>query len=226
ALCGLAPHLGFLIVARVVQAVGAAMLMANGPALITASFPSSERGKALGTMSMVVSAGLISGPSIGGLLISVFGWPSIFWVNVPIGLVGLLLVHLFVAKDLFAKAKHQFDWAGTFLQTVLMICFIIVFDPPKISFAEGGAFPISRWVMVFVTLLFAAVFLKVEKEVKAPLLDLSLLSIRTFWTANLASFFTFVAFSSVSVLTPFFLEEVIKMETRTAGLFMTAIPLT
>jgi MFS family permease len=80
--------------------------------------------------------------------------------------------------------------------------------------------------MVVLTLVFGAVFIKVESEVKAPLLDLSLLSNRTFWTANLASFFTFVSFSSVSVLTPFFLEEVIKLPTRTAGLFMTAIPLT
>jgi EmrB/QacA subfamily drug resistance transporter len=226
ALCGVSSSLGLLIGSRVIQAVGASMLMANGPALITASFPSSERGKALGTMAMVVSAGLISGPSVGGLLISEFGWRSIFWVNIPVGIAGLFLVYTFVAKDLFARGKYPFDWAGTFLQTVLMICFIIVFDPPKISFAEGGALPVSRWVMVFVTLLFAAVFIKVEKEVKAPLLDLTLLTNRTFWTANLASFFTFVSFSSVSVLTPFFLEEVIKMETRTAGLFMTAIPLT
>jgi EmrB/QacA subfamily drug resistance transporter len=226
ALCGIAPTLGFLITARVVQAIGASMLMANGPALITSAFPSHERGKALGTMAMVVSAGLISGPSIGGMLISEFGWRSIFWVNIPVGLTGLFLVHRFVAKDVLNRAKAPFDWAGALLQTVFMVCFIIVFDPPRISFSGGDAFPISRWVMVVITVIFAALFLKIEKEVKAPLLDLSLLGNRTFWTANLASFFTFVSFSSVSVLTPFFLEEVLKLPTRSAGLFMTAIPLT
>jgi EmrB/QacA subfamily drug resistance transporter len=225
-LCALAPALGFLIGARIIQAVGASMLMANGPALITASFPASERGKALGTMAMVVSAGLILGPSIGGLLIGAFGWPSIFWINIPVGLVGLLLVHQFVSKDHLPRAKVPFDWVGAFLQMALMICFIIVFDPPRVSFSGGAAFPVSRWIMSMITLLFAAAFLKIESEVKAPLLDLSLLENRTFWTANLASFFTFVSYSSVAVLTPFFLEVVMKAPTRDAGLIMTAIPVT
>jgi MFS family permease len=73
ALCSLANHLDWLVTARVVQAIGASMLMANGPAIITAAFPSNERGGALGTLSMVVSAGLISGPSVGGILISALG---------------------------------------------------------------------------------------------------------------------------------------------------------
>src|SRR5262249_35681957 len=149
-----------------------------------------------------------------------------FLVNIPVGLAGLLLVHRFVLKDAFPKTKHVFDWAGALLQTVFMISFIVVFDPPRISFSGGAEFPISRWIMAAITILFGAIFIKVESEVKAPLLDLSLLKNRTFWTANLASFFTFVSFSSVSVLTPFFLEEVKQLSTRAAGLFMTAIPLT
>ncbi|MBI4925657.1 MAG: MFS transporter, partial [Bdellovibrio sp.] len=87
-LCGFSFNLLTLLGSRMVQAIGAAMLMANGPAVITHSFPSGERGKALGTLAMVVSAGLISGPSIGGLLITTFGWPSIFFVNVPFGVLG------------------------------------------------------------------------------------------------------------------------------------------
>src|SRR5262245_7280513 len=70
ALCGVAPFLGWLVLFRALQAMGASMLMANGPAIITATFPPRERGAALGTMAMVVSAGLVSGPSIGGLLIT------------------------------------------------------------------------------------------------------------------------------------------------------------
>ena len=74
ALCGLAPQLGWLVVFRAIQGVGASMLMANGPAIITATFLSRERGAALGTLAMVVSAGLVSGPSIGGFLITHLGW--------------------------------------------------------------------------------------------------------------------------------------------------------
>jgi MFS family permease len=81
-------------------------------------------------------------------------------------------------------------------------------------------------VVIAVTVIFTYIFLRVEKNTPAPLLDLSLLKSRTFWSANLAGFLTFVAYSSVTVLMPFFLEVVLHMEPNEAGIFMTAIPLT
>ena len=225
ACCGFAPGLLWLIGARMLQAVGASMLMANGPAIITQTFPSTERGSALGTLAMVVSAGLISGPSIGGLLISSLGWRSIFWVNIPFGILGVALVHRYVMKDPLQRTKPPFDWAGALLQTILLISFIVIFDPPNVSVSGSLPFTVSRWVMAAITFVFGAIFIKVEADAKAPLFDLTLLRDRTFWTANLASFLIFVAFSSVSVLMPFFLEEVMKYPPRTAGFFMTAIPL-
>jgi EmrB/QacA subfamily drug resistance transporter len=226
ACCGLSPNLVWLIISRLLQAVGASMLMANGPAIITQTFPSTERGGALGTLAMVVSAGLISGPSIGGLLISTLGWRSVFWVNIPFGILGAALVSRFVESDPIHRAKVPFDWAGALLQTILLVSFIVIFDPPNVSVSGSLPFTVSRWIMIAVTLAFGAVFIRVEAEAKAPLLDLTLLKNRTFWTANLASFLIFVSFSSVSVLMPFFLEEVRKYPPHTAGLFMTAVPLT
>ena len=227
ALCGFSPSLTWLVIFRVVQALGASMLMANGPAIITATFPSSERGGALGTMAMVVSAGLISGPSIGGILISSLGWRSIFWVNLPVGLLGAYFVHRFVKADLLPpQQKAPFDWVGAILQTIVLVCFIVLFDPPNISISGSIPFPLSRWLIGAVTVIFGAIFIRVEKDARAPLLDLTLLQSRTFWTANLAGFFTFVAFSSVTVLMPFFLQGVMHFPPHTAGIFMTAIPFT
>jgi EmrB/QacA subfamily drug resistance transporter len=222
--CGFASSLGWLISARVLQAVGASMLMANGPAIITQVFPSTERGRALGTLAMVVSAGLISGPSLGGLLISTFGWRSIFWINIPFGLLGAYLVQKHVVPDSRTRPQIPFDWAGALLQTILLISFIIMFDPPAVSVSGSLPFPVSRWVVALVTLVFGAIFIKVEYDAKAPLFDLGLLRNRTFWTANLASFLMFVASSAVIVLMPFFLEEVLKLPTHTAGAYMTVIP--
>jgi MFS family permease len=202
------------------------MLMANGPAIIAATFPSNERGTALGTLSMVVSAGLFSGPVLGGYLIEYLGWRSIFFVNIPIGILGIILVGKFLIKDLFTRLIGPFDWAGLFLQTVVLMLFIVIFDPPNISVSGSIPFQISRWIWAVVTLIFGAIFIKVESDAKAPLFDLALLKSRTFWTANLASFLTFVAYSSVTVLMPFFLEEVMKFNPTKAGLFMTAIPIT
>src|SRR5687768_13126935 len=111
-LCGLSPNLDGLLLFRGLQGVGAAMLMSNGPAIITAAFPSNERGKALGTLAMVVSAGLVTGPSLGGFLITHLGWRSIFLVNLPVGLAGILLAQQFIPKDHGTRLKAPFDWAG------------------------------------------------------------------------------------------------------------------
>ena len=226
ALCGLAPQLGWLVVFRAIQGVGASMLMANGPAIITATFLSRERGAALGTLAMVVSAGLVSGPSIGGFLITHLGWRSIFWLNIPIGIAGIFLVHRFVKADSTPRVPHSFDWAGTLVQTLFLLTFMILFDPPRISVSGSNPIEIPRWMVGIVTAALAGLFIKVESEVRSPLFDLTLLQNRTFWTANLAGFLIFVAFSSVSVLMPFFLEEVLHFAPQKAGLFMTAIPLT
>lgn len=225
-LCGLAPALDWLLLARAIQGIGASMLMANGPAIITAAFPAGERGRALGTLSMVVSAGLVSGPSIGGLLITAFGWRSIFLVNLPIGIIGYLFVRRFVFWDRKTRLTAPFDWVGAVLQMVLLLGFIMLVDPPSISISGSNNYEVSRLFLLVVVAGLGALFVKVESEVQAPLLDLSLLRIRTFWTANLASFLTFVAYSSVSVLMPFFLEEILHFMPAKAGLFMTAIPLT
>jgi EmrB/QacA subfamily drug resistance transporter len=225
-LCGMAPSLMALVLFRAVQGVGASMLMVNGPAIITATFNAQERGAALGTLAMVVSAGLISGPSIGGFLITALGWRSIFMLNIPIGFFGIFLVYRFVRREFLVRESMPFDWAGAVIQVFLILALMVLFDPPHISFSGGPALRLSRWAMGIVALLFGLLFIKIESDARAPVFDLSLLKDRTFWSANLAGFLVSVAFSSVSVLMPFFLEVVMGFSPSQAGLFMTAIPLT
>ena len=225
-LCGWAPTLSALVLFRALQAVGASMLMANGPAIVTSTFSHRERGAALGILAMVVSAGLVTGPSVGGLLITHFGWRSIFFANIPIGILGIGLVQFFVKKDQLPKTGVFFDWAGAFLQTVILSLFIFLLDPPHISVSGSVPMPVARWALAVSLIVLFLIFVKVEREVKNPLFDLSLLENRTFWAANLASFLMFVAFSSVGLLMPFFLEEVLHFAPQNAGFFMTAIPFT
>ncbi|MBY0470001.1 MFS transporter [bacterium] len=226
AMCGLAEQMTWLLVFRAIQGIGAAMLMANGPAVITAAFPAGERGKALGTLAMVVSSGLILGPSIGGILISRLGWESIFLVNIPVGIVGSFLVHRFVEGEKDPRPLASFDWAGTITQVIFILSLILLMEPPLIAIAGSGFFPIPRWVLALFTAIFGALFIKIESQTKYPVFDLSLLKNRTFWTAILASFLIFISYSSLAVLMPFFLEEVLHYSPEKAGLFMTAIPFT
>lgn len=224
--CGVAPNLLFLVFARAIQGLGAAMLMANGPAIITAAFPASERGRALGILAMIVSAGLISGPGLGGFLISEWGWRGIFIINIPIGLLGALLVYLFIPKDQTRTRPPSFDWMGALLQSIVLLSFIIVFDPPRLSMSGSVPIEVPRiWLTVFAFLMLA-LFLKVETLVDHPIIDLSVIRIRSYWMANLAGFLMFVAYSAVSVLMPFFLEEVQALSTTQMGLYLSVIPLT
>jgi len=224
-LCGLSDSLATLILSRLLQGAGAAMLMANGPAVITSCFPPGERGKALGILSMIVSAGLISGPGIGGLLISHFGWQSIFWVNVPIGIAGIVLAQKHIIRDSLAHVRLPFDWAGALLQMILLLLFMALVDPPSISLSGSEAFPIPRLLLVGGLVLFAVFFAQIESEARAPLFDFSLLKNRMFITGNGASFLTFCAYSAVTVMMPFYLETILSHSARESGLFMSVIPL-
>jgi EmrB/QacA subfamily drug resistance transporter len=224
-LCGISLSITQLILARIVQAVGGAMLMANGPAIVTSDFPSKERGKGLGILAMIVSLGLISGPAVGGILIEHIGWRSIFLLNVPIGIVGIFLIYRFVQKDILSKSKKRFDWLGAALQTLLLLAFIALFDPPQLNFLKELPPLAFKAGLLSFLVVFTLLFLKIEAKTEQPLFDLSLVKIQPFWTANLAAFFMFVAFASVTVLMPFYLEEVQRLNTQQMGLYLTLIPI-
>src|SRR4030065_108437 len=104
ALCSLSPTVGVLITFRVLQAVGASMVLALGTAILTEAFPASERGKALGISGTVVSIGIVVGPALGGWILDSLSWHWIFLVNLPVGIVGLILVGRFVPSAPPARA--------------------------------------------------------------------------------------------------------------------------
>ena len=104
-LCGLSTTIGYLIASRVIQAVGAALTMALGTAIVTEAFPSEERGRALGLNGLMVSLGIIIGPTLGGLLLEHFSWNWLFFVNLPVGLAGIIMVIRYVRRFLMYRAR-------------------------------------------------------------------------------------------------------------------------
>lgn len=225
-LCGFATTLEHLIFARVLQGFGASMLMANGPAIITQTFEYGSRGKALGILSMVVSTGLVSGPSVGGALIGSLGWRSIFLVNIPIGLLGFIFAGRNLDETERKKSRGPFDWGGAFLQMVVLLLFILFVDPPSFTISGSHVIFLSRWVLGGALIATSWVFYVIQRQVPEPILDFSLFKIRTFWAANLANFLNFVSYSALLVLMPFYLEEVLGFDPEHAGFLMSAIPLT
>lgn len=117
ALCGASPWLVFLIGARALQGLGGALLMGISPALLTSAFPANERGKALGLNAIVVALGVSVGPTLGGLITAYFSWRWIFYVNVPIGIIGLIAT-LRVLTGSMRRTQGRFDPWGALLLAI------------------------------------------------------------------------------------------------------------
>src|ERR671915_2011574 len=100
-----------LVIFRIVQAVGAAFLFSNSVAILTDAFPSNERGKALGINQIAIVLGSVLGLVLGGFLTSYLGWRSIFWINIPIGIIGIISSYKNL-KELGSIKKEKIDWPG------------------------------------------------------------------------------------------------------------------
>lgn len=223
-LCAMAGSLPALILFRVLQATGGAMLMANGPAIITAVFPVKERGRALGTLAMVVSLGLISGPAIGGYLMELLGWRSVFFINLPLGVAGALLVKSSLAADSVAGTRRTFDVVGSILQLVALTFLALTFDVGQtlehlLGMQQGG-----RWILGGLALFFVVLFLTYERRVKFPVFDVTLFREGTFSFSNLAAFAIFNAYAGLIVLLPYFLQHELQFSPKHAGALMATIP--
>lgn len=224
--CGLSQSLGMLIISRVFQGLGASMLMSNGPAIITSAFELRGRGKALGILSMVVSAGLVSGPSIGGALITNFDWRSIFLVNLPIGVLGFVFAGRILDDSKGKENPGPFDFGGAFLLVLVLLSFILFVDPPTLTIAGSKPIAVSRFAVGVLFSFFVFVFIVIQRQVPEPILEFSLFKYRTFWAANLANFLSLASFSALLVLLPFYLEEVMGYSPEHAGYLMSVIPFT
>lgn len=219
-LAGLAPSIELLIAARVLQAVGAAMVFALGFAITTEAFPASERGKALGISGATVSLGIIVGPVLGGLLIDVASWRLIFLVNLPIGIIGTITASRFVPHTRPA-GRHRFDWPGAVLFFLAFLSFL-----GSLTFGQDAGFgdPVVLVGFVLAACLFG-LFIAVELHSPEPMLDLGVFRNRNFSVNLVTGFMQFVCISGLLLILPFYLEKVLGYEPRNVGLLLAAIPI-
>jgi EmrB/QacA subfamily drug resistance transporter len=222
-LCGLAWNLWSLVGFRVLQGLGASMIYAIGPAIIGDTFAPQERGQALGLMGSIVAAGSSAGPVIGGLLLGKFGWSSIFFVNVPIGLLAIWRAWTILPES--PKVTNQrFDLvgAGLFLIGVTTLLTGLDFGPePRYGWNHPLVIALLSTGAVLLLL-----FLLWEMRVSEPMLRLSLFRIRPYTAAILAAFCGFVASGGNLFVIPFFLQQLLGLNPERAGLVLLAGPLT
>jgi len=219
-LCSFAPSALMLIIFRIVQALGASMIMANTLAIISSVFPDTERGQALGISNTVVAIGTLLGPSIGGFLIDLFDWRSVFWFVVPIGIVAYITSYKILPELKPQKADVEFDGTGALLFTISMILFTL-------GISNGNEYSWNSYVIgaIILSIVFAVIFIFNEKRHASPLIDLSLFQNKMLVCGILANFFSFLGLISINFLMPFYLQEVLALPASEMGIMLTAIPL-
>ncbi|ARK13628.2 MFS transporter [Fibrella sp. ES10-3-2-2] len=222
-LCGLSWNVLSLVCFRVVQGLGASMIFAIAPAIISDTFTPKERGQALGLMGAIVAAGSSTGPVVGGLLLGKFGWSSIFFVNVPIGLIAIWRASVVLPKS--PKLPRQpFDLvgAGLFLVGVTTLLTGLDFGPEA---DYGWRHPLVLGLLGtgFVLL---GLFFYWEGRTPSPMLQLSLFRVRPYTTAILSAWLGFVASGGNLFIIPFFLQQLLGFSPQTAGLVLLSGPLT
>jgi EmrB/QacA subfamily drug resistance transporter len=218
-LCGASNSDLELVIFRGVQGTGAAFILANSTAIVTDAFPRWERGKALGINTMAVYVGLTAGPVIGGVLVHNYGWRSIFYVNVPIGIIVIILTMLKL-KETRRSMSEGFDLAGATTLSIALASLLVVLT-------LGGFY---GWVsapiigLLIVGGVTFVVFLLVEtKLVRYPTLDVSLfIRNRLFGAANTTAFLSYVAVTGVTLTISIYLQSIQGLDPQMAGIYIIA----
>jgi EmrB/QacA subfamily drug resistance transporter len=221
ALCGVAHDLPELVGFRAIQGLGAAMLQANSVAIIVAAIPRPKLGKALGIQGAAQALGLALGPAVGGLLIGIGGWRLIFYVNVPVGLIGAVLSWFFVPRSRDLASRQPFDWIGLAIFVPATTCLLL-------AVSYGSRF---GWGSPLIVLLFVAAaamsgaFGWRERQTPAPMLDLALLSRGSFAAGVVSALFSFIVLFGTLTVVPFLLEVGRGDSTGAAGAQLLILPL-
>jgi len=218
-LCGLSPTIYLLIGSRVVQAVGAAMIMALGMAIVTEAFPRSERGRALGIMGTIVSIGITLGPTLGGFIIQNLSWHWIFFVNLPIGIIGTFMVTRFV-PSFKPPGGQRFDYLGALTLCVSLLLLLVALT---LGQRNGFSDPIVL-IMIgsFIILLGAVIFIELRME--QPMIDLRLFRNSLFSVSLTSGFIIFICLSGSLILMPFYIQNVLGYDVQQTGLLMATVP--
>jgi len=219
-LCGLAPDLPMLILFRALQAVGGAMVMANGMAIATESYPASERGRNIGLLATTFSIGSIAGPSIGGLVIGLWGWRMAFFLTFFVSIVAFATTFFIIPKTRKTESvARRFDFAGSVLLVVSI--FSLVYGLSTLNGKSG----VASMASLLVFALSFPILLLVERSKPQAVLDLGLFKSMTFNSALVSSFISFATMYSPTILVPFYLQGTLGLSPQVSGLYLLAFPI-
>jgi EmrB/QacA subfamily drug resistance transporter len=211
--CGLAPNGGFLIGARVVQGLGGALMNPATLSIITATFPPRERGRAIGIWAGVSAMALAIGPLVGGLLTEHVNWNWIFFINVPIGILGLITAPMFIEESRDESKEQRLDLPGLATSAVGLFSLTYAFIEAN-NYGWGSARILGAFAIAAIAI---AVFVLLERHQRTPMLDLSLFRNRTFSGANTSMLFVGLAMFGTFFYLSLYMQNVLKYSPVQAG---------
>ena len=220
ALCGLSRSVGPLIAWRVLQGAGGALISANSVAYLVEVYPATRRGFVVGVWEACIAIGFGAGPVIGGLLLSAFGWPAVFFANLPIALAMLLMLPRFMVEPPRERSQQTFDFAGAGLFGVGIAALLYALTE---SYRLGwGSLPVAGSLLLAAAC--AVLFIYVERRIAQPMIDLSMFASPTFSAGNFAKVCGYFPFAANNFLLPFYLDRALGLPPAAAGAFLTPLP--
>ena len=216
---GMAPNMTSLIVIRIVQGAGAAMTQGTSMAMIVASFPPQERGKALGLQMSMVGAGGVAGPAIGGFIVELLGWQWVFFGTAVMASVSIISALVLIDSTRVGQtrgARVRYDWIGAALSTGALIVFL-----NGMTWAPSAGYGHPLVVAAFVgSAALMVAFVVQELRSSSPMMDIRLFKRRLFALGVLASYLNFLGMQSVRFLMPFYLQAVLGLSPGQVGLLL------
>ena len=218
--CALTPTLPLLVVARLFQGVGAAMIMSVNTSLVRIIYPKRHLGKGVGLNATVVAIASVAGPTLAAAILSVASWPWLFAINVPVGIATFILGRKYLPDNAVRRLGHRFNWKEALLNAATFGLFIGCIE------AYSHDVPV-RWVLCGVVLLavVAAFYVRMQLGERYPMLPFDLLKIPIFSMSVMTSILSFTAQMMSLVAMPFLLVNTFHYDAVGTGLLMTSWPL-
>lgn len=219
---GLSSTLPAMIGFRILQAVGATALVSNNIAILSQAFPAQQRGKAIGLLVAIVGFGSMCGPALSGLILQWANWRWLFWMDIPLGLVGGTLALLVLPRRQGSQPTGQIAVGDAVNFAAIAICLILMLSQAP----EWGWVDWRTLTLPVVAVSLGSWFIRQQRQASAPLLDITLFANPTLSLSALASFLSFVIAYFTLVLMPFYLDRVLNLNPGQIGVLLTYYPLT
>ena len=213
-LAGLSWNFSSMIVFRVIQAIAGSADYPTAMAILAVTFREGrERAQALGIWSSSFAAAVVFGPLLGGPLIDTFGWRSVFFINFPIGILGIFMAMRFINESRSEQKNISFDWLGSITLGGMLSALVLVLDKGN----DWGWLSIGSLICYFLIIILLGLFIKIEKKAPDPIVDLKFFKIPAFVNTLLNNFVVFMGMMGGVFLLPIFAQTFLGYNATQAG---------